>query len=462
MLYFPRTHLLLIAVLTLIATWVWQRPPQTVIGPNALESAPYFDSSLNPGNTPTADTPIILEEMNSALAVPQLAVTQAPKKEDKVAICKGDTLSSLFERYNIGQATLFHILSADESLLALETLRPGHILFFRYHDNTGELSEMELHIHAGHHVSYQRIDDGTFIYDIKIQEGEWHSETVSGSIEGSFYLSALRVGLSEGETVNVTQIFKDQINFARAIRKDDKFQVVRDVQFVDGEPTGQTRISSARIQRRKFEHTAYLFQDGRYYDKDGSSLARAFARTPLSKSYRISSRFNARRIHPVTGRVQPHNGTDFATPTGTKVLTTGDGVVSRVGNHRFAGRYIDIKHGGEYKTRYLHLHRILVQKGESVKRGQVIALSGNTGRSTGPHLHFELHINGRPVDPMKADIPLTQSIAKKDESSFLKLVEYQTRLLDNLYKLADRKETKLEATTLAASEDRVGEFQTRL
>jgi len=150
----------------------------------------------------------------------------------------------------------------------------------------------------------------------------------------------------------------------------------------------------------------------------------------LAKSYRISSPFNPKRVHPVTGRVGPHNGTDFATPTGTRVLTTGDGVVSRVGNHPFAGRYVEIQHGGQYKTRYLHLHRVLVRRGESVNRGQAIALSGNTGRSTGPHLHFELHIQGRPVDPMKAKIPLERSISKQDRSVFLTQVAKQTDLLD--------------------------------
>ena len=111
------------------------------------------------------------------------------------------------------------------------------------------------------------------------------------------------------------------------------------------------------------------------------------------------------------------------------MLSTGDGRVVRVGNHRFAGRYIDIQHGGQYKTRYLHLSRVLVRKGESVSRGQRIALSGNTGRSTGPHLHFELHVNGRPVNPMRAKIPLAKSIRKQDKQAFNNRVAKQLLLL---------------------------------
>ena len=150
----------------------------------------------------------------------------------------------------------------------------------------------------------------------------------------------------------------------------------------------------------------------------------------MSKPYRVSSPFNPKRVHPVTGRIGPHNGTDFATPTGTQVLSTGDGVVTRVGNHPFAGRYIDIQHGGQYKTRYLHLHRVLVRRGEAINRGQVIALSGNSGRSTGAHLHFELHVRGRPIDPMKAKIPTALSIPKKHKAIFAQQVLEQTYLLD--------------------------------
>ncbi len=391
---------------------------------------------------PTIESSIVIKQEN-VLPEPIEVVAEAVdsiaevKAEDKVIVRQGDILSVLFDSYDLGQTTLRHILSADESLLALETLRPGQILFFRYEEDTHQLSEMELYRHPGYRVIYRRTQDGRFDYETIIKEGQWRSERINGTIEGIFYLSAQRAGLTEVEAANVTRIFYEQLDFSRSIRKGDKFQVVRQVQYIDGQPTGQTRIESARIQRRAYEHTAFLFDDGRYYDKDGRSLARAFTRTPLNKRYRVSSPFNPRRVHPVTGRVGPHNGTDFVTPTGTKVLSTGDGVVSRVGNHPYAGRYIDIKHPGQYKTRYLHLHRVLVRRGESVSRGQTIALSGNTGRSTGPHLHFELHINGRPVDPMKAKIPISQSVSKEHKRAFAQKVKQQTRLLDQGHQPTD-------------------------
>ena len=339
-------------------------------------------------------------------------------KQQETIIRSGDTLSVLFDQYGFGQNTLQHILSADESLLALETLRPGNTLYFRHRVGAQYLEEMELFIHPGHRVIYRRVAHDEFQYENVILDGQWREERISGVIDDAFYLSVQNAGLTEMDAARVTHIFKDKLDFSRAIRKGDQFQVIRSAQFIEGKPTGKTRIISARIQQRKQELTAFLFKDGRYYDQYGKGLSRAFLRTPLLKEYRVSSPFNPKRVHPVTGRVGPHNGTDFATPTGTKVLSTGDGVIIRVGNHPYAGRYVDIQHGGEYKTRYLHLHRVLVSRGDAVKKGQIIALSGNTGRSTGPHLHFEIHIHGKPVDPMKAKIPTAGSIPDADKPAF--------------------------------------------
>ena len=129
--------------------------------------------------------------------------------------------------------------------------------------------------------------------------------------------------------------------------------------------------------------------------------------------------------------MSPHNGVDFATPIGTPVLSTGDGIVTRVRNHPFAGIYVEIEHSTTFKTRYLHLNRALVKPGQRVTRGQRIALSGNTGRSTGPHLHFELHVNNRPVNPLKADIPMVSAIDKKALPAFNDRVAMLENLMVN-------------------------------
>lgn len=191
-------------------------------------------------------------------------------------------------------------------------------------------------------------------------------------------------------------------------------------QYTEDHLTGKTEVQGVSIKLRNREVAAFLAADGRFYDREGNSLEQAFNRYPIDKQFRrITSPFNPYRKHPVTGRISPHNGTDFATPVGSPVYSTGDGRVVALRDHPYAGKYLVIEHNSVYKTRYLHLSRFLVKKGQQVKRGQEIALSGATGRLTGPHLHFEVLVRGRAVDAMKADLPLASSILPKDKGAFL-------------------------------------------
>ncbi len=114
----------------------------------------------------------------------------------------------------------------------------------------------------------------------------------------------------------------------------------------------------------------------------------------------ISSGFGT-RVSPFTNRKEFHQGIDICNRMETPIVAPADGMVSEVGSNYGYGKIITINHGQGLKTRYAHLHKMLVKKGEHVKRGQTIALVGNTGRTTGPHLHYEVHLNGVPVDPLR-------------------------------------------------------------
>jgi len=349
----------------------------------------------------------------------------------KRTIQAGDNLSAIFASVQINQATLFQILEADESLLALDILRPGNTLTFTLDKETRQLAKMELYFHPAHQVIYQRVDENNFDYDEVVLPGTWEPQLLDSEIEGSFYQSALAVGLSEQETGNITYLFKNKVNFSRDIRAGDRFQVVRSLQLLDGKLTGQSHIEAVRIFSRKHQYNAFLYEDGNYYDDHGESLGRAFQRYPFKGHHRVSSSFNLARLHPITKRISPHKGVDFSMPTGTPVYATGDGVVTRVKNHRYAGKYIEIQHEGRYLTRYLHLSRITVRRGQKVQRGERIALSGNTGRSTGPHLHYELHVKGRAVNPLKAKIPMAASIPKAKLKAFQQKTAELTSLMEH-------------------------------
>ena len=340
----------------------------------------------------------------------------------------GDTLSRIFRANNAPMEDLQEILAADAEYLHLETLRPGTRIGLNF-DAQDQFSELVLFLDPARHVTYSRQPDGAFVHQAFEEETFWVSEVLRGTINGSFYASAMQAGVTQSQILLIDQLLGSQLNFRRDLRAGDRFSVIIGHEMTGTESTGKTRIEALSLERSARTHYAFLYDDGNYYDENGDSVTPAFLRLPTKKRYRVSSHFNPRRLHPVTGRISPHNGVDLATPKGTPILSTGDGIVARIGNHPYAGKYIDIDHGGTHTTRYLHLHKILVRKGAAIERGQKIALSGNTGRSTGPHLHFEFHINGRPVDPLTANIPTAAAIPKADMASFKRKLGQQLAVM---------------------------------
>lgn len=344
-------------------------------------------------------------------------------------IAKGDTLSGLFSRFGIGQAEMYRVLEADYSVLALDTLMPGNDLILEQDRETHALNRLELVFNVAHRVVYERQSDDSFAVEEMRLDGDWIASAVDTEINGSFYLSAERAGLTPAEITRISTLFKDKLDFRRQLRAGDTVRVLREAQYVEGEPTGQDRLLAVIFAGRNWEKSAYLHDDGSYYDSEGNSLSRAFMRVPVKGKYRLSSHYNGNRRHPVTGRIAPHNGTDFAAPTGTPILAAGDGRVTRVENHPIAGKYVVIEHGGQYRTRYLHMSRIDVKRGQTVTRGQQIGAVGATGRVTGPHLHYEFHIKGRPVNAMTANIPMATSVDKSEKQAFLaKVYQYQAQM----------------------------------
>ena len=332
----------------------------------------------------------------------------------------GDTLSNVFTDWKLPYGTAQKILEADLESLKLDTIKPGDHLELLLDSESKQLVELIYHESLVEQAVYTENDDGSFSYQFIETPGEWKKKLYSGAVQGSFSTSAYKAGLTSAQIANITRTLKDKINFSKELRAGDSFNVLVKEQYTEDHLTGKTEVQGVSIKLRNREVAAFLAADGRFYDREGNSLEQAFNRYPIDKQFRrITSPFNPYRKHPVTGRISPHNGTDFATPVGSPVYSTGDGRVVALRDHPYAGKYLVIEHNSVYKTRYLHLSRFLVKKGQQVKRGQEIALSGATGRLTGPHLHFEVLVRGRAVDAMKADLPLASSILPKDKGAFL-------------------------------------------
>ena len=266
-----------------------------------------------------------------------------------------------------------------------------------------------------------------------------HPKLVVGSISkgSNFHKAGKDAGLSRNDINNIQDIIADKIDLSR-LRPGDSFKILFD-------KSGR----SAKINAIEFNTSyhgniaLYRNKDKFYSENEIAQPSSAFKRFPLNGSIKINSQFNPSRKHPVTGQIRPHKGVDFKASIGTPVYAPADGNVYFSGYQRAAGNYIIIEHANGYKTVYMHLSKRFVQQGQKVKIGQVIAQSGNTGRTSGPHLHYEVHVNNKPVDPLKINLPSIPSkkpiFSKKEQQLFAKTVKkYKAELEKELASLSKK------------------------
>ncbi|MGL4205706.1 MAG: peptidoglycan DD-metalloendopeptidase family protein [Aeromonadaceae bacterium] len=252
------------------------------------------------------------------------------------------------------------------------------------------------------------------------------SRVLKGTINGAFVTSARNAGLTNSQIHKIARLFQGRIDFRRDLKKGDSFRVLFDKPH---SKDAQVQAVIFNINGRKL--TAFRNVDGKFYDEKASSFTTGtFMRFPIPSVRKVSSSFSPSRRNPVTGRVQPHNGTDFAVRVGTPILATGDGVILKAASHPDLGRYVVIRHDGKYSTVYMHMSKLMVKPGQKIKQGTKIGLSGNTGRSTGPHLHYEFRINNRPVDAMRVDLPVNEGMGGKERRQFLAKVREYKRLFE--------------------------------
>ncbi len=252
----------------------------------------------------------------------------------------------------------------------------------------------------------------------------------------TFKQAAKRIGLTNANISAISTSLRGKVNTNKLV-SGDSFRVL-----FNGIGTGSTISAIEFNTARNGKLSMYRHPDnGTLYEEDGyKPTAGVFRRFPVNTRLEVSSPFNPRRMNPVRHRISPHNGVDFRMPIGTPVYAPSDGIVTYAGYMRGGGYTVIVKHMGAYSTVYMHLSRINVSKGQNVRLGQMIAKSGNTGGSTGPHLHYEIRINDRPVDPLKVDLPAgSKDLANERRQKFQSTVKV---LKSDLYKesLALRKE----------------------
>lgn len=340
----------------------------------------------------------------------------------EIVIRKGDNLSKIFQRAKLSAADVYDVVSNSKDSKGLLRLFPGQTLSFRI-DQEGTLQALKHQQNRLRATLFER--EGERFKTTHIQrEPEIRQNYSTAIITTSLYNAAESVGLSQNLTMELANIFGGVIDFVYDVRGGDNFTLLYEEHYLDDEKTGNGPILAAQFTNRGETFTAYRYEyaDGSvgYYNEQGISMRKAFLRAPLDFS-RISSNFNLRRLHPIFKTNKPHRGIDYAASRGTPVYAAGDGRVVRAGYNKANGNYVILSHGSQYTTKYLHLHKRGVRKGQKVKQQQIIGWVGSTGYATGPHLHYEFLMNGVHRNPrtILKKLPKAKSISGADKEKFL-------------------------------------------
>ena len=266
----------------------------------------------------------------------------------------------------------------------------------------------------------------------QVKEITHHNRSAQATIESSLWNAMADNNLPVELALELSEIYAWTIDFF-GLQKGDSIRVYYDEQYVDTTRIGIGRIYAAHFYHAKKWQEAYWYEydnTHNYFDEEGNSLRKAFLKAPLNYK-RISSGFTYARKHPIYKTVRPHTGVDYAAPTGTPVVTIGDGVVTMKEYKGGGGNTVKIKHNSTYTTGYLHLSKYAkdLKVGQHVKQGEVIGYVGSTGASTGPHLDFRVWKNGTPIDPLKMDSPPAEPIPAAQKDSFNTIVaDYKSKL----------------------------------
>ena len=368
------------------------------------------------------DAGLELEEVEPEVISETLSLNiqndQNIQSKDIHIVKQGENLSLIFEKYRVSLNKTYKFFRKDASG-EVKNIKPGDRLEFI---STGdEISKII--INKGPLLSYH-ID---FLPEISIKKIEKKPELINffktGLIDSSFYLAGLMNEIPESVIMDLAYIFGWDIDFVFDIRAGDRFKILYETPFVDGQQIENGSILMAEFYNQNNRYTAIRYK-GRnkkweYFNDDGSSLEKAFLRAPLDFSY-VSSHFNPNRRHPILNTIRAHNGVDYAAKRGTPIRATGEGVIQSVGWKSGYGRTIVIRHGGEITTLYAHLEKYhsSISKGTKVMQGQTIGYVGDSGLATAPHLHYEFKIGNKRTDPLKVALPSASPINKSEMELF--------------------------------------------
>ncbi|MCC6598854.1 MAG: peptidoglycan DD-metalloendopeptidase family protein [Alphaproteobacteria bacterium] len=421
------------------------------------------DSSFN------APDPRLAGFLQSGISSGMRKASAAIQKSEKprfreVELGKGDTVAGLLQNAGLSGSDTYHAVRALGKYLDVRKVKSGQKidLHFRPGD-AGELqlARMDMKLDPVREVRIVRKGPEAFEAEIEEKALVPRTHARKAKIQSSLYGSAARASIPSTIVEELIRVYSWNIDFQRDIQPGDTLEVLYEtLETEDGDyaRNGNILYASLSVGGKKIPIYRYEMQDGRtdYFGPDGSSIRKTLMKTPIDGA-RISSGFGMRK-HPVLGYSKMHKGMDFAAPTGTPIYAAGDGTVEYASRFSSYGNYIRIRHNSKLKTAYAHLHKIRsgVTVGSRVKQGQIIGYVGTTGRSTGPHLHYEVMVNNAAVNPTSVTLPTGEQLRGGD----LDRLKARVNSIRQQY-VSLVQNTKLAQNTIGTDEGAQGETQSR-
>ncbi|WP_296827403.1 peptidoglycan DD-metalloendopeptidase family protein [Thiobacillus sp.] len=337
-------------------------------------------------------------------------------------IQSGDTIASALGRLKIDELEIQRLLATDAVRQLATNIRAGkHIQATTTPD--GQLLSIRFERRDGPTLTVLHQGDSYIAQDSSDQI-ETRVVMRSGHIVSSLYGATDSAGIPDKIADKMAETFSTSLDFREDLRRGDTFSVIYTVNYRNGEPVSTGKLLAAEFVNAGKVHRAVLFSDASghesYYTPEGESLKKGFLRSPLEFS-RVTSNFSSSRMHPVLGYARAHTGVDFGAPTGTRVKATGDATVEFAGRRGGYGNLVILRHQNGYETYYGHLSAFApgIRRGRAVSQGDVIAYVGATGVATGPHLHYEVRIAGKPYNPLSVKLPGSPPLAAAQRTRFL-------------------------------------------
>ena len=344
-------------------------------------------------------------------------------KKIKHKIKSGETFDKILESYSIEKSEIVKIKNSLKNKVNLNKLNTKQIIQFNLDKTNNKISEFIYQTSNTQKIFLKRnIDNDKFnkeILSIKLNKKIVYKEN---TILQSLYKSATDQSIPANTIIEFARIYGFQVDFQRDIRKQDKFQIMYEIFLNEKNNIVETgEILFANLKLSGQDNDLYFFdKEGSegHYDKNGKSVKKALMKTPINGA-RLSSPFGMRK-HPIDGYNKMHKGTDFAAPMGTPIMASGDGVVKKAGWCGGGGNCVKIRHNSTYQTIYAHMSKFArgIKTGARVKQGQTIGYVGSTGKSTGPHLHYEVIVNGKKVNSQKLKLPSGKILKGEERKIF--------------------------------------------